>query len=92
MYAPRDLARDRTARRCRRPDSAPSAETRTGVDVDFTVGESDIEITATVLRQKDGKSGGALVDAITDEAEQKGTGRWTVQIALELGVPVVVLR
>jgi len=47
-----------------------------------------IEITATVLRQKDGKSGGALVDAITDEAEQKGTGRWTARNALDLGVPL----
>ena len=33
-------------------------------------------------------AGGALVDAILDEAEQKGTGRWTAQSALDLGVPL----
>ena len=47
-----------------------------------------IEITARVLRQVDQDSGQALVDVILDQAEQKGTGRWTVQSALELGVPV----
>ncbi|MFI6317966.1 NADP-dependent phosphogluconate dehydrogenase [Nonomuraea sp. NPDC050556] len=46
-----------------------------------------IEITAEVLDQVDA-SGTPLVDVIVDEAEQKGTGRWTVQSALELGVPV----
>ena len=47
-----------------------------------------IEITARVLRQVDAATGGPLVDVIVDQAEQKGTGRWTVQSALELGVPV----
>ncbi|TQF68241.1 NADP-dependent phosphogluconate dehydrogenase [Rhodococcus spelaei] len=47
-----------------------------------------IEITAEVLRQKDAKTGNALVDVIVDAAEQKGTGRWTVKSALDLGVPV----
>jgi 6-phosphogluconate dehydrogenase len=47
-----------------------------------------IETTAKVLRQVDQTTGKALVDVILDEAEQKGTGRWTVQSALELGVPV----
>src|ERR1700674_2521525 len=50
-----------------------------------------IQITAEVLaKHEDGKatSGGSLVDAIEDEAEQKGTGRWTSQSALELGVPL----
>ncbi len=47
-----------------------------------------IEITAEVLAQTDAKTGKALVDVIVDEAGQKGTGRWTVQNALELGVPV----
>ena len=47
-----------------------------------------IEITARVLRQVDQATGQALVDVILDQAEQKGTGRWTVQSALELGVPV----
>ncbi|MFD0888403.1 NADP-dependent phosphogluconate dehydrogenase, partial [Streptosporangium algeriense] len=47
-----------------------------------------IEITAEVLRQVDASTGGPLVDVIADRAEQKGTGRWTVQTALDLGVPV----
>jgi 6-phosphogluconate dehydrogenase len=47
-----------------------------------------IEITAKVLRQVDQVTGQPLVDVILDQAEQKGTGRWTVQSALELGVPV----
>jgi len=47
-----------------------------------------IEITARVLRQVDQDSGQPLVEVILDQAEQKGTGRWTVQSALELGVPV----
>ncbi len=47
-----------------------------------------IEITARVLRQVDADTGRPLVDVVVDEAEQKGTGRWTVQSALDLGVPV----
>jgi 6-phosphogluconate dehydrogenase len=47
-----------------------------------------IEITAEVLRHTDGETGEPFVDVIRDEAEQKGTGRWTVQSALDLGVPV----
>jgi 6-phosphogluconate dehydrogenase len=47
-----------------------------------------VEITAEVLSQTDAKTGKPLVDVIRDEAEQKGTGRWTVKSALDLGVPV----
>jgi len=47
-----------------------------------------IEITAAVLRKTDGATGKPLVDVILDEAEQKGTGRWTAENALELGVPL----
>jgi len=47
-----------------------------------------VEITAEVLRQTDAKTGKPLVDVILDEAEQRGTGRWTVKSALDLGVPV----
>src|SRR5229473_2025880 len=47
-----------------------------------------IEITATVLAKRDDGTGAALVDQIEDEAEQKGTGRWTSESALELGVPL----
>src|SRR5690625_3753147 len=47
-----------------------------------------IEITAEVLGHVDAATGKPFVDVVADAAEQKGTGRWTVQIALELGVPV----
>jgi 6-phosphogluconate dehydrogenase len=47
-----------------------------------------VEITAEVLSQVDADTGAPLVDVIADAAEQKGTGRWTVQIALDLGTPV----
>jgi len=47
-----------------------------------------IEITAEVLGHTDAATGRPFVDVVVDEAEQKGTGRWTVQIALDLGVPV----
>ena len=46
-----------------------------------------VEITAEVLKHVDA-NGTPLVQVIEDAAEQKGTGRWTVQEALELGVPV----
>src|SRR5215216_3337292 len=47
-----------------------------------------IEITARVLEQVDAGTGKPLVDVVLDQAEQKGTGRWTAQDALELGVPL----
>jgi 6-phosphogluconate dehydrogenase len=47
-----------------------------------------IEITAEVLSHVDAKTGKPFVDIVADQAEQKGTGRWTVQIALDLGSPV----
>ncbi len=47
-----------------------------------------IEITADVLQHIDAETGKAFVDIVLDRAEQKGTGRWTVQNALDLGVPI----
>jgi 6-phosphogluconate dehydrogenase len=47
-----------------------------------------IEITADVLQHVDAETGKPFVDVILDQAEQKGTGRWTVQSALDLGVPI----
>jgi 6-phosphogluconate dehydrogenase len=47
-----------------------------------------IEITADVLGHVDAKTGRAFVDVVLDQAEQKGTGRWTVQSALDLGIPI----
>jgi 6-phosphogluconate dehydrogenase len=47
-----------------------------------------IEITADVLQHVDAATGSAFVDVVLDQAEQKGTGRWTVQNGLDLGVPI----
>lgn len=45
-----------------------------------------IEITSEVLAQVDSETGTPLIDLIVDEAGQKGTGRWTVKAALDLGI------
>jgi 6-phosphogluconate dehydrogenase len=47
-----------------------------------------VEITAEVLSHVDPRTGTPFVDVVADAAEQKGTGRWTVQSALDLGTPV----
>jgi 6-phosphogluconate dehydrogenase len=47
-----------------------------------------VEITEVCLRTKDPATGADLVELIVDAAGQKGTGLWTVQSALEMGVPV----
>jgi 6-phosphogluconate dehydrogenase len=47
-----------------------------------------IEITGEVLRQRDAETGKPLVDVIVDQAGSKGTGVWTVQNSVGLGVPV----
>src|SRR5260221_4077029 len=47
-----------------------------------------IEITADVLAHVDAETGRPYVDIVLDQAEQKGTGRWTVQSALDLGIPI----
>ncbi|MDP9136720.1 MAG: NADP-dependent phosphogluconate dehydrogenase [Pseudomonadota bacterium] len=51
-----------------------------------------IEITAIVLRTKDGPSGGFLIDHILDKAGQKGTGRWAVIEAQALDTPATVIE
>lgn len=45
-------------------------------------------ITSQVLRIKDEESGQDLVDLVLDKAKQKGTGKWTSQDALDLGIPI----
>ncbi len=47
-----------------------------------------IEITARIFAKKDEVGGRFLLDMIVDEAQQKGTGKWTVQDAMDLRVPV----
>jgi 6-phosphogluconate dehydrogenase len=47
-----------------------------------------IELTAKVFTVKDDETGKPLVDVILDKAGQKGTGQWTAQIALEMGIQI----
>ena len=47
-----------------------------------------VEIAATVCNKIDDETNEPLLNMIIDKAEQKGTGRWTSQSALELGVPI----
>jgi 6-phosphogluconate dehydrogenase len=47
-----------------------------------------IELTGEVLKVKDTETGQPLVDLVQDKAGQKGTGKWTADTALDLGVPV----
>ncbi len=50
-----------------------------------------IQITSEVLAKQDAATGRPLVDVIVDEAEQKGTGKWTSQDALDIGIPVTAI-
>lgn len=47
-----------------------------------------MEITVDILRKKDEKTGNPLIDVILDKAKQKGTGKWSVQSSLDLGIPI----
>ncbi|UII75515.1 NADP-dependent phosphogluconate dehydrogenase [Flagellimonas sp. HMM57] len=47
-----------------------------------------VEITSEIFEQKDDLTDGHLVDKILDKAKQKGTGKWTSQNAMDLGIPV----
>ena len=51
-----------------------------------------IEITAQILRVKDEATGRPLVDLILDQAEQKGTGKWAAQVALDLGLAIPTIN
>lgn len=51
-----------------------------------------IEITAEILAKVDPDSGKPLVDVILDEAQQKGTGKWTSQNALDVGAPIPTIN
>lgn len=61
---------------------------------EWNKGELDsylIEITADIFRHKDPDTGKPMVDVILDTAGQKGTGKWTSQSALDLGVPLSII-
>lgn len=47
-----------------------------------------IKITSEIFRVKDKETGRPLVDLILDKAGQKGTGKWTAQVALDLGLAI----
>jgi 6-phosphogluconate dehydrogenase len=51
-----------------------------------------IEITAEVLARTDPETGRPLVDLILDEAQQKGTGKWTSQHAFDIGAPIPTIN
>ncbi len=51
-----------------------------------------IEITANIFKKIDPESGKHVVDLILDEAQQKGTGKWTSQNALDLGAPIPTIH
>ncbi|ARK92203.1 NADP-dependent phosphogluconate dehydrogenase [Burkholderia pseudomallei] len=64
------------------------------VYAEWNQGELDsylIEITAKIFGKKDDETGEHLVDVILDRAAQKGTGKWTSQNALDLGVPLPLI-
>ncbi|PLR86039.1 phosphogluconate dehydrogenase (NADP(+)-dependent, decarboxylating) [Bacillus canaveralius] len=64
------------------------------VFADWNKGELDsylIEITADIFTKVDEETGKPLVDVILDTAGQKGTGKWTSQSALDLGVPLPII-
>jgi 6-phosphogluconate dehydrogenase len=64
------------------------------VYTEWNQGELDsylIEITSKIFGKKDEETGQDLVDVILDRAAQKGTGKWTSQNALDLGVPLPLI-
>ncbi|MGK8208389.1 NADP-dependent phosphogluconate dehydrogenase [Burkholderia cenocepacia] len=64
------------------------------VYTEWNQGELDsylIEITSKIFGKKDDETGKYLVDVILDRAAQKGTGKWTSQNALDLGVPLPLI-
>ncbi|MBS4177890.1 NADP-dependent phosphogluconate dehydrogenase [Lederbergia citrea] len=71
-----------------------NAEELHHVFAEWNKGELDsylIEITADIFAKKDEETGKPLVDVILDTAGQKGTGKWTSQNALDLGVPLPLI-
>jgi 6-phosphogluconate dehydrogenase len=71
-----------------------SAQELHEVFAEWNKGELDsylIEITADIFTKKDDETGKPLVDMILDTAGQKGTGKWTSQSALDLGVPLPII-
>jgi len=71
-----------------------SAEELSSIFAEWNQGELDsylIEITADIFAKVDEDTGKPLVDLILDKAGQKGTGKWTSQNALDLGVSLPII-
>jgi 6-phosphogluconate dehydrogenase len=71
-----------------------SAQELHEIFAEWNKGELDsylIEITADIFTKVDEETGKPLVDVILDKAGQKGTGKWTSQNALDLGVPLPII-
>ncbi|MCC3379835.1 NADP-dependent phosphogluconate dehydrogenase [Paenibacillus farraposensis] len=71
-----------------------SAEDLHEIFSEWNKGELDsylIEITADIFSKYDPETGKPMVDVILDAAGQKGTGKWTSQSALDLGVPLSMI-
>ncbi|ACX64187.1 6-phosphogluconate dehydrogenase [Paenibacillus sp. cl141a] len=65
-----------------------------GIFTEWNQGELDsylIEITADIFSKYDEETGKPMVDVILDTAGQKGTGKWTSQSSLDLGVPLSMI-
>jgi 6-phosphogluconate dehydrogenase len=72
----------------------PSAAEFAQIFGDWNKGELNsflIEITANIFTKTDAETGKPIVDLILDKAGQKGTGKWTVGHATEMGVPLSVI-
>jgi 6-phosphogluconate dehydrogenase len=72
-----------------------SAQELHEVYADWYEGELEsylIEITRDIFTQIDPETGQPLVDLILDEAQQKGTGKWTSQDALDVGAPIPTIN
>ncbi len=72
----------------------PGADEFAQIFGDWNKGELNsflIEITANIFTKKDPETGKPIVDLILDKAGQKGTGKWTVGHAVEMGVPLSVI-
>lgn len=71
-----------------------SVEECAEIFTEWNKGELDsylIEITSDILTRKDEETGKPIVDVILDAAGNKGTGKWTSQSALDLGVPLPLI-
>ncbi|MFS7254225.1 NADP-dependent phosphogluconate dehydrogenase [Carnobacterium divergens] len=71
-----------------------SVEEAAAVFTEWNNGELDsylMEITSDILTRKDPETGKPIVDVILDRAGNKGTGKWTSQSALDLGVPLPLI-